>query len=153
MKGLVDELQSAIGEAMLGEYKRQVNLPGFLSPKLVLAVLREINKQSLRVAYEAVQDAKESGVELSYRNPEYSSLEMEISDSIDLEKQRVYGEFGLDQCEDSASCLLYSAIELYRADREFEWELNRIDEEFQRVLGLIMRDSLSEELALSKLLC
>lgn len=144
---LACEIKHAINQAYQGVIPRLENpIPGFVTERLVLSVLKEIYLFTLTTAFTKIQDLKDKGIKIDIRSKKMEEVEKEIEDLVECEKQEIFKKFGLLYLEDSPSMIIHTAGESFsRKNPEFAREQGEIENEYRNNVELIMKGAMTRE--------
>lgn len=121
-------------------------LPEFVTPQLILSIMRDIHRATMRVSQISVQNAKSQGIQLSFKNPEFMEVIQNIETLVELEKRDLFSKYRLTYFEDAPSLIVHNAIEKFsKNNADFRRELNNSERRFHSLTQKIMQDQVSKE--------
>lgn len=135
------EAKTSLERACLGEAPdNKATLPDFLTPLITLKILESFMKGSLIKIRAYFIEMKQSGVTLSYNNPQILMGLHELK--LDDIKKEILKENKLDQYEDPANKIFQYAVQKYSQENTdgFNRKLRDLEMQHQRALDALMRD-------------
>ena len=143
----MNEIKLAIDQAYQGIIPSlENNLPTFVNHNFVLSIMEEIYIITLKIAHAKVQEHKAKGNKIDLRDKIFIEVEIDIENTIEIEKQEVFKRFGLLHFEDPPSLIVHKAIEKYSSESiVFARRLREIENEYKENVEFIMKDEMPLE--------
>lgn len=141
------EIRVAIEQAYQGVIPTLENsLPSFVNHDFVMSIMEQIYIITLKTAFSKVQDCKSQGIIIDVRDKRFAEVEIDIENTIEVEKQEIFKKFGLLHYEDPPSLIVHKAIEKFsRESKNFSKKLREMEDNYKANVELIMKDSMSLE--------
>lgn len=146
IKSLMESMKTNMDNAYKGVAPQISSaLPDYITPDLVIKILKEMYDATLYTTYKKVAELKAMGIQPSPYSESFMKATQQMEADGEAAKYKIFEKYGLTKHEEPAGILLHNAIQKFKNDGGFMQKMVVVEQEFSQNMQKIMQDSLPED--------
>jgi len=146
IKSLMESMKTNMDNAYKGVAPQiSSTLPDYITPDLVIKILKEMYDATLYTTYKKVAELKAMGIQPSPYSESFMKATQQMEADGEAAKYKIFEKYGLTKHEEPAGILLHNAIQKFKNDGGFMQKMVVVEQEFSQNMQKIMQDSLPED--------